>query len=204
MSNISIIGAGGHSRSSIPLLRNHFPDAKYEIFDNSFVKNADEFIAGIRVTGNIKELNRDSLIFLSIGDNELRRKYFKQYKKNIIKKNIFHQSSIREAGVKFGEANQIFANCYINSFARIGNNNILNTASIIEHEAIIGNHNHISVGARLCGRVKVGDNCMVGAGVIIIDRISICDDVVIGAGSVVIRNISEGGTYVGSPARRIR
>mgnify|MGYP000043440775 CR=1 FL=1 len=36
MSNISIIGAGGHSRSSIPLLRNHFPDAKYEIFDNSF------------------------------------------------------------------------------------------------------------------------------------------------------------------------
>jgi serine acetyltransferase len=33
---------------------------------------------------------------------------------------------------------------------------------------------------------------------------SICDDVIIGAGAVVLSNITEKGTYVGIPAKRIK
>ena len=34
--------------------------------------------------------------------------------------------------------------------------------------------------------------------------VTVCDDVVIGAGSVVTKDITEPGTYVGNPARRLR
>ena len=100
--------------------------------------------------------------------------------------------------------NQLFANVYINSYSTIGNNNIINTSAILEHEVTIGNHNHISVGAKLCGRAKIGNNCMIGAGAIVIDKISICDNVIIGAGAVVSKDITSSGTYVGVPARKIK
>lgn len=50
---------------------------------------------------------------------------------------------------------------------------------------------------RIGNRVSIGSNAT-------ILPVTICDDVVIGAGSVVTRNISEPGTYVGNPARRLR
>jgi UDP-N-acetylbacillosamine N-acetyltransferase len=42
------------------------------------------------------------------------------------------------------------------------------------------------------------------SGSVLIDKISVCDDVIIGAGSVVIKNITESGTYVGNPARKVK
>jgi len=34
--------------------------------------------------------------------------------------------------------------------------------------------------------------------------VTVCDDVVIGAGAVVTKDITEPGTYVGNPAKKIR
>jgi acetyltransferase-like isoleucine patch superfamily enzyme len=46
--------------------------------------------------------------------------------------------------------------------------------------------------------------CLIGAGAVILDKLSICDNVIIGAGSVVTRDINDAGTYVGSPAKRVK
>ena len=127
MTKISIIGAGGHTRSSIHLLENNYPEMDYEIYDDSFSDNNDEFIANIKLAGKIKDLNPCSPIFLSIGDNVKRRRLYIQFEKYIIKKNLFHESSTVEDNVIFGDGNQIFANSYINSYSQVGNNNILNT-----------------------------------------------------------------------------
>ena len=53
-------------------------------------------------------------------------------------------------------------------------------------------------------RSTVGNMCLIGAGAIVVDKISICDNAIIGAGSVVIQDIKDSGTYVGSPAKRIK
>ncbi len=204
MTKISIIGAGGHTRSSVNILKSHFPNVKYEIFDDSFVADNYEHIAGIPVVGTIKDIDPDASVFLSIGDNLKRKELFKQFEKQLIKQSVFHKTATIEDNIVIGDANQLFANSYINSDTIIGDNNIINTSSIIEHEVRIGNHNHISVGTKICGRVTIGSNCMIGAGAIIIDKVSICDDVVIGAGTVVIKDIKEPGTYVGNPAKRIK
>lgn len=199
---LCIIGAGGHSRSVISLLR----DQNFEIigiYDDSYKDGIDEFIYSVELIGKISDYNDEFKIILSVGDNKKRQKLFDQFHENIYQGNVSHSRSFIETTAILGKANLIFGNTFINSNVKIGNNNIINTGSIIEHEAIIGSHNHISVGSIICGRVVIGNNCFLGAGSVINDYISICDNVVIGSNSTVINSITEPGVYVGQPVRRI-
>lgn len=204
MKTISIIGAGSHSRSSINLIKDNFRGYNFNIYDDSFDIKKEEFIHEIKVIDTVENIDKNNSIFLSIGNNEIRACYFNKFNDKIIKENLSHKNTLIEKYINIGVSNQIFANVYINSYVSIGNNNIINTSAILEHEVIVGNNNHIAVGAKLCGRVIIGHNCIIGAGAIIIDKITICDNVVIGAGSVVTKNITERGTYVGVPARKIK
>ena len=204
MKKISIIGAGGHTRSSINILKKHYADAVFSVYDESFNPQKIELIAGIELKGNLEDIDDKSLIFLSVGDNLKREKLFKKYNNQIITNNLFHTTSYTEEPIKIGISNQILANAYINSYVEIKDNNIINTSVIIEHEVKIGSHNHIAIGAKICGRCEIGSRCMIGANATIIDSVKICDDVVIGAGSVVTKDITNPGTYVGVPAKKIK
>ena len=204
LTKIAIVGSGSHTRSSINLLLNYFDSDDICIYDNSFVKDKQEIINSIPLIGSINDIGLEQDIFLSIGDNNLRKKYFLKFKNKIIRNTISHSDSLQEKDVIFGIANQVFAHSYINSQVVIGDNNIINTGAIIEHEAVVGNHNHISIGVKICGRSTIGNMCLIGAGAIILDKLSICDNVIIGAGSVVIRDINDAGTYAGNPAKRIK
>jgi acetyltransferase-like isoleucine patch superfamily enzyme len=104
----------------------------------------------------------------------------------------------------------------------------------IQNTVTIGQRTRIQSHSFICSNVEIGSDCFVGHGVMFIndkfvDRklskdflptklgnkvyvgsnssilpVSICDDVVIGAGSVVTKDITEPGTYVGNPARKIK
>ena len=204
MNNISIIGAGGHTKSSINLLNHTFKNCKFSIYDDSYNENISEYIHNIKLVGKVNVIDDNSLIFLSIGDNGRRKKFFLEFKNQIVKENALHKNSIVEKNVIMGDSNQIFANTVINSYVTIADNNIINTSSVLEHEVSIGSHNHISVGTKICGRAKIADNCFIGSNAVVIDRISICSGVIVGAGSVVINDIVEPVTYVGNPARKIK
>ena len=136
MTKVTIIGAGGHARSSINLLKHCLIDAAYEILDESFTKDENEYIADIKVTGKIKEVRSDSSIFLSVGDNRKRKILFEQFAKQVIKQNLFHKTTTIEEHVEIGDSNQFFAHSYINSYTIIGDNNIINTSSIIINSEI--------------------------------------------------------------------
>ena len=201
---IAIIGFGSHSSSSINLLMKHFSFTNMAFYDDSFKKGAQESINSIHLIGHSRDIEINQDVFLSIGDNNLREKYFLEFKNQVIKKSLFHSNSVQEKDSIFGIANQVFAQTYINSKTIIGDNNIVNSGAIIEHDCQIGSHNHISIGSKLCGRVSIGNKCFIGAGSIILNKLSVCDNVIIGAGAVVIRDISKPGTYVGNPAKKIK
>lgn len=60
------------------------------------------------------------------------------------------------------------------------------------------------VAAAQAGRTFVfGDNVVIGVNSVIVGPVDICDNVVIGTMSLVNRSISEPGTYVGIPVRKI-
>ena len=50
---------------------------------------------------------------------------------------------------------------------------------------------------------RLGDNVVIGANTVVVGPVDICDNVVVGAMSLVNRPITEPGTYVGIPAKRI-
>jgi acetyltransferase-like isoleucine patch superfamily enzyme len=50
---------------------------------------------------------------------------------------------------------------------------------------------------------NIGKNVSIGSNATILP-VSIIDNVVIGAGSVVTKNITESGTYMGNPAKKIK
>jgi len=201
MKNVVLIGAGGHARSVIANLeKNHFSISG--IYDSNFSNS--ELIFDIPVVSDPNDISAKEMIVLAIGDNGARKRLFEKFRQQIVNENIFHPSATLEKHVKCGVANLVFANCYLNNGVEIGDNNLINTSAVLEHEVVIGSHNHISVGAILLGRSKIGNNCFIGAGSVIRETISICDNVVVGAHSYVFADISEPGTYVGSPARKIK
>ena len=104
----------------------------------------------------------------------------------------------------------------------------------IQNDVTVGERTRVQSHSFICSNTEIGADCFIGHGVMFIndkfvDRklskdflptklgnkvyvgsnstilpISICDDVVIGAGSVVTKDITESGTYVGNPARKLK
>ena len=88
--------------------------------------------------------------------------------------------------------------------ALVGENCILNTGAIVEHDCIVADHVHLSPAVTLCGKVTVGSFTHLGAGVTVIPGTSIGARAVVGAGAVVLQEIPSDSTAVGVPARVIK
>jgi len=51
--------------------------------------------------------------------------------------------------------------------------------------------------------VSVGKSSWLGIGSVVSNNVNICSGCNVGAGAVVVKDITEPGTYVGVPARRV-
>lgn len=86
----------------------------------------------------------------------------------------------------------------------IGDFTLLNFQSTVGHDAVIGSWSVVNPSANISGGCVIGDECLIGVGAQILEGRRVCSGAVVGAGAVVTRDITEPGTYVGVPARRIR
>ena len=197
-SNI-VLGFGGHSRV---ILENLYILNKknIKIYDFYFSNRKKNTIFKSKVYDykkiSKKEISKKNNLYLAIGNNETRKKYFNNFKDKIKMPNLISKNSSISQYSKLGMANFFNYFCFIGPNSTIGNNNIINTKSLIEHDVKIGNHCHIGPSVKIGGGSSIGDNVMCGIGSIIINKINICSDVIIGAGSIVTKSISKPGTYI--------
>jgi UDP-N-acetylbacillosamine N-acetyltransferase len=200
MDNIIIIGCGGHAKSVVDVLLLSKPDIKIIIVDEKAQANEHLFeypiLNKIPITENVS-------FFLCIGDNLKRKnKMLSMNKKHFVSiiSPLAHlgKNSIIDPGTFI--ANYV----HIGPYAHIGKNTIINTGCIIEHDVEIGCHCHIAPNSTISGKTELGNEIFVGTGATIINNITICSNVTIGAGAVVTKSITEPGTYVGCPVRKIR
>jgi len=103
-----------------------------------------------------------------------------------------------------GQGTIVMHHAVVNAEARIGENCIINTGALIEHETEIGSDCHISTYATANGQCRIGNDCFIGSHTVLANNISIADHCLISAGSVVLKTLSEPGTYIGNPLRKIR
>jgi len=106
--------------------------------------------------------------------------------------------------VELGAGTAIFDGAVVNAGVVTGPTCIVNTNATVEHDCRLGTNVHIGPGATVSGGVMIGDHTFVGAGAVVIHGVRIVEACLIGAGAVVIDDLTEPGTYVGAPARRIR
>lgn len=199
MKKISIIGAGGHTRTLINIL-SAIGIHVGTIYDENTRSDAEQ-ILGIPVL-QLDAISKADLAIISKGNVSDKVLYTQKFLEHLMDDNIIHPKALVET-VKIGLFNQISPLVYISNTSIIGNHNIVYSGSVIEHESEIGDFNIITVNVSICGRVKIGNRCYLGAGCVILPNVSISDDVIIGAGAVVTKNILTKGTYVGTPAKNI-
>jgi UDP-perosamine 4-acetyltransferase len=116
---------------------------------------------------------------------------------------IVSPHAVINEGVRLGAGTVVMDGVVVNSGTEVGQACILNTNSSVDHDCRIGRNVHVAPGATLSGGVTVGDDCMIGTGSTIIQGLKVCADCLVGAGATVVTDLTEPGTYVGTPARRL-
>ena len=105
--------------------------------------------------------------------------------------------------IRLDDGAVICGNCILTTNITIGRQCQLNLSTTIGHDCVIGDYFTTAPGVHISGNCKIGNRVYFGTNSCVIEGISICDDVIIGAGAVVNRDITQPGTYVGVPAKRL-
>lgn len=200
---VIIIGASGHGKVVADIIQKSGETVLGFLDDNSARK--DGFI-GLPILGTIDQYRRyigDARFIIAIGNAAIRERLAMELHDVSWYTAIHPAAVIAGIDVDIGEGTAIMANAVVNSGAKIGRHCIINSSAVIEHDNMIEDYVHISVGTKLAGTVKIGKSSWVGIGASVSNNINVCANCMIGAGSVVIRDISEAGTYVGVPAKRV-
>lgn len=206
-----LIGAGGHCRVILDLL---FVSKEYEVAGIiDLPQRLNNIVSGAPVVGTDgdlpkffkKGIKHCFISMGSVGDPQLRVKLYGLARKiGFIFPNLIHPSALVSLQIKLGEGNYIAPGVIINAGTFIGNNCIINTGSIIEHDCKLGDFVHISPGVILSGGVSIGSNTHVGTGSLVIQNLKISEKTIIGAGSVITKNIRSGIIAYGNPCKERR
>lgn len=199
-----IIGASGHGKvvADIAIEMNKWQRIVFLDDDESI-----ESSMGIEVIGKSSDAFtyiNDYDIFIAIGNNEIREKIQNRLETAGASIPVLvHPVAVlgEQVGLKSGTV--VMAGVVINCCTRIGKGCIINTGATIDHDNVIEDYVHISPGAHLAGTVRVGMSSWIGIGSMISNNVYIVSNCMIGAGTVVVKDITEIGTYVGVPARKI-
>lgn len=116
---------------------------------------------------------------------------------------LIHPAAVIGEAVELGSGTVVMAGAVINCCTTIGKGSIINTGATIDHDNVIEDYVHISPGVHTAGTVKIGKGTWLGIGSVVINNVKITAGCIVGAGAVVIRDITEAGTYVGVPVRRV-
>ena len=199
-----IIGASGHGKvvADIAIKMNKWQSIAF-LDDDESIKTS----MGLEVIGRTTDAftyKDEADFFVAIGSNTTREKI----QEKLIEQGInviclIHPSAVIGTNVEIGFGSVVMAGVVINSSSRIGNGCIINTSSSIDHDNVIENYVHISPGVNMAGTVKVGKRSWLGIGSVVSNNVNICSGCKVGAGAVVVKDITEPGTYVGVPVRKI-
>ncbi len=199
-----IIGASGHGKvvADIAIKINSWKRIAF-LDDDDTIKST----MGIEVIGKITDAHtfkEEADFIVAIGNNETRENIQRKLMNDGFSVvSLIHPNAIIGTDVEIDIGSCVMAAAVINSSSKVGKGCIINTSSSLDHDNILEDYVHISPGVRTAGNVTIGKGTWLGIGSVVSNDINICSSCKIGAGSLVVKNITEPGTYIGVPVRRV-
>jgi len=210
MNSIVLIGAGGHAKVIVSILRKL---DRFDILGYTALENRGDLmgVPFLGLDGDLAELanqHKNLTAVLAVGQVGLGNFRFSLWEKlralSISFPSIVSPNAVVNEAVSLGESAVVMDGAIINSGASIGRGAIVNTNSTVEHDVTLGDWVHVASGATISGGVTIGRFSMIGAGATVIEGKTVGSGCLIGAGATVTRDLSEPGVYVGCPARLIK
>lgn len=200
---IVIIGASGHGKVIADIVASSGNIVKGFLDDDNDIQENE--IIGFPVLGKIADYvnYKECEFVIAIGNPSVRKSIAESL--DVKWHTAIHpRAVVSKLDTTIGEGTVIMANAVVNPSAKIGKHCIINTGAIVEHDNVLCDFVHLSPNATLAGSVTVGECTHIGAGASTKQVLSITNNCVIGAGASVVKDITESGTYVGVPARKIK
>ncbi len=210
MKDLYIIGAGGFGREVawiVERINSIKPtwNLKGFIDDNETLWGSTE--GEYHVFGGCEYLSalEDVYAVCAVGSSNVRKKIIEKLKDTSVKfATLVDPSVLYSNSGKIGEGAIVCAGTIITVDVNIGDHVIVNLDCTIGHDAVIDDFVTIYPSVNVSGNVLIGECSELGTGTQIIQGKKVISNTIIGAGAIVVKDCIESGTYVGSPAKKIK
>ncbi len=214
-----IFGAAGFAKEVDWLIEDLFSVQSIDYRTNKFVAEDGNKLIGTtinsaKVIAESDFLNKyastENNCFIAVGNPILKEKIVQKIKSVHSKSrfpNLIHPTvsfDRRSSKLILGEGNIICSQSVLTTDIKLFNFVHVNLDCTVGHDSIIGDYTTISPGVHISGNVKISEKVFFGTGAVVLEHVKICAGAKIGAGATVINDINESGTYVGTPARKVK
>lgn len=200
---IILAGGGGHALSLMEAIENPETIAGYTALSEAPAMPVD-WLGDDSMAEKLSEegfLFHMAFVYAGLPVMDKRRRLINKYMVAGAKfASIVAPSAIITRNSSIGEGCAILHRSFINR-ASLGNNVIVNSGAIVEHDCKIGDNTFIGPGAVIGGGVTIGEDCFIGLGSRIKNGVTIVPGVTVGMGMNIDRNLTEPGIYHGNPMR---
>jgi sugar O-acyltransferase (sialic acid O-acetyltransferase NeuD family) len=196
--NKAIIGAGGLGRE-IYVSLNRLDKISCIFFVDDYYYNNEPN------TFPLSKFNPERYeVIVALGDPKARFEMVQKLPKETQYFTFIHPSAqILSKDINIGKGSFIGANCVLTTNIQLGSYSILNRNVNIGHDCSIGSYFSAMTGSVISGNVTIGEYFYMGNNSSIREKITIGDNIKIGMNAAVVKNITQPGTYVGVPVKRL-
>lgn len=207
MTDLVIVGAGGHGREALSVARAAARSGTEAWNVVGFVDDGpvDESLLaalGVPLIGGVDQLTAQRAAYvIAIGDGPTRQAIDLRIGDSATGAVVLDPTAWVGEDVELSPGVMLYPGSRCTTNVRVGRHSHVNCGATISHDCRIGAYVSISPGVLLNGGVTVEDRVFLGSGAIVLPGLTVGEGAVIGAGAVVTTDVAPAQTLVGVPAR---
>ena len=190
---LALFGYGGHAREVAAQIGEPVTFYVDDEYANDVAKPISEF-----------NPNEEWMI-VAVGESKDRKAIVDKLPKETKYFTFIHPSvQIMDDNIEVGEGSFIGASSILTTNVKLGKHALLNRGNHIGHDCFIGDYFSAMPNAVIGGNVWIDNKVYLGSCSNIREKIKIVANTTIGMNAAVVKNLTESGTYVGIPAKKIK